>query len=176
MAIDAHSNTTRKGDGSPYIAHPFAVMAFLQHWKASEDVCIAGLLHDVIEDAQEDKKSYYQKQILDCFGPSVLSIVEGVTEQDKTSEWIVRKKKYIEHLKTAPEGSLYVCCADKTHNLFCMLQGYEKQGKSFWERFNAPADQKLWFYEEAAKVIKKRMPIGIIDEMEMYLSLLQSEL
>ncbi|MEK7182016.1 MAG: HD domain-containing protein, partial [Patescibacteria group bacterium] len=45
-----HHGQERKGTGAPYIVHPYAVAFLLAHYTDDEDVIIAGLLHDVLED------------------------------------------------------------------------------------------------------------------------------
>src|SRR3990167_10525999 len=98
LAIRVHGSMKRKGDGQPYLVHPISVLALLVHWEADEDTCIAGLLHDVIEDAENDAaRAEYRKEIREKFGAGVLEIVEGVTEQDKSLPWKTRKELYLEH-------------------------------------------------------------------------------
>src|SRR3989338_3466763 len=107
LAIRVHGSMKRKGDGRPYLVHPMSVLALLVKWDADEDTCIAGLLHDVIEDAEDDsKRSDYRKEIKEKFGKDVLEIVEGVTEQDKSLSWKVRKERYLQHLKVDSQKSL----------------------------------------------------------------------
>ena len=73
MAIRVHGSMKRKGDGQPYLVHPISVLALLVRWEANEDTCIAGLLHDVIEDAESDElRAEYRKEIAATFGEKVL--------------------------------------------------------------------------------------------------------
>jgi len=81
LAIRVHGSMKRKGDDQPYLVHPMSVLALLVKWNANEDTCIAGLLYDVIEDAENDaQRTQYRKEIEEKFGKEVLEIVEGVTE------------------------------------------------------------------------------------------------
>jgi (p)ppGpp synthase/HD superfamily hydrolase len=48
-----------------------------------------------------------------------------------------------------------VCAADKIHNLRTMIAAYKERGESLWDKFNAPGNKKLWFYEEGLKVLRK---------------------
>lgn len=50
FAAQKHLGQIRKGDGLPYIVHPFGVAWILSGYSTDEDVIVAGLLHDVLED------------------------------------------------------------------------------------------------------------------------------
>jgi hypothetical protein len=53
-----------------------------------------------------------------------------------------------------PAASGRLCCAaDKIHSVQAMSQSHRKQGDSMWDIFNAPADRKIWFYEEILKIL-----------------------
>ena len=165
LAVHVHATMTRKGDGSPYIVHPIAVFGLLTHWGADEDTCIAGLLHDVLEDVPEHEKSSYRKRIGEEFGSNVLEIVEGVTEQDKSLPWKERKQHYLDHLKEASEASAIVSCADLTHNLFCLIEAYKEQGEEVWSRFNASKQWKVWFIENRVRILKEKLPEQYTEEL-----------
>ncbi|MDA0376728.1 MAG: HD domain-containing protein [bacterium] len=165
LAVEVHGDMKRKGDGSPYITHPIAVFHLLTKWNASENTCIAGLLHDVLEDVPEDEKSAYRKRIQEEFGPDVLEIVEGVTEQDKSLPWKERKQHYLDHLKEASEASAIVSCADLTHNLFCLIEAYKEQGEEVWSRFNASKQRKVWFIENRVRILKEKLPEQYTEEL-----------
>ena len=47
-----HRGQTRKGSDLPYLVHPFAVAMILDRLGFDEDVVIAGLLHDAVEDTE----------------------------------------------------------------------------------------------------------------------------
>jgi hypothetical protein len=50
FAARAHAGTNRKGTSIPYITHPVQVARILERYGFDENLVIAGLLHDVIED------------------------------------------------------------------------------------------------------------------------------
>ena len=50
VAARAHDGQFRKGTDIPYITHPFAVGILLLKSGCSEEVVMAGLLHDTLED------------------------------------------------------------------------------------------------------------------------------
>lgn len=169
LAVAIHSPMKRKGDDLPYIIHPIAVLALLSRWNADENTCIAGLLHDVLEDVPEEEKEHYRRETLQRFGSDVLEIVESVTEQDKSLPWKERKKKYLEHLKTASHSSLLVSCADLSHNIATLADAYEKDGEEVWERFNAIKQWKVWFIDQRTEILNKRLPEERMIELRSHL-------
>ncbi len=66
--------------GEPYVSHPLAVAQILAEWHLDDQVLIAGLLHDVMEDT-----AFTKQDIADKFGKSVADLVDGVSKLDKLS-------------------------------------------------------------------------------------------
>ena len=166
LAATLHDGQERKGDGLPYIVHPVSVALILMDYTDDEDVIIAGILHDTIEDT-----SYTGDQMEKVFGSHVTELVLDVTEKDKDLPWQQRKDDYLKHLLTSCHESKLICAADKLHNLQSMLEAFQKFGEKALEKFNAPVDKKLWFYKECLKIFKndKDMSNGIIEAIESVL-------
>ena len=74
FAIKAHEGQKRKS-GEDYVIHPILVATITSYFNDSEDVIIAALLHDVVEDT-----SYTIYYIKDEFGQNVANLVEGLTK------------------------------------------------------------------------------------------------
>jgi len=141
FAARKHAGQTRKGTDTPYIAHPMEVMQILlAEGSCSEDVIIAGILHDVIEDT-----GTAPAEILEHFGEDVLKIVAAESE-DKSKTWKERKQATIDHLAGASLKAKLVCCADKLSNLRSMAADKETVGDMLWERFNAGKSDIEWYY------------------------------
>ena len=165
-----HKDQKRKGDGLPYIVHPYSVAFILSHYTKDEDVIVAGLMRDVLEDVPEYKK----KDFLKDFGEKVYDIVKEVTEEKDTypnrrierASWQRRKEKYLKNLQDASEKALLVCCADKIHNLNSMMAAYKAKGEKIWKNFNAPKDRILWYYGEVVKIMEMRLHNPITEELE----------
>ncbi|MDD5054871.1 MAG: HD domain-containing protein [Candidatus Peribacteraceae bacterium] len=167
LVFRAHGGMSRKGDGQPYLLHPIHVLALLIDWHAEEDTCIAGLLHDVIEDADDDtQRAAYREEIKKTFGENVLEIVEGVTEQDKSLPWRTRKERYLEHLRTASKQSLLVSCADRIHNTSSLLLAYRKDGERVWKRFNAGKEEQLWYVKSVRQILEERLGASYTKELD----------
>lgn len=52
FAIHKHGSATRKFGNSPYVVHPISVAMRLASMNAGDDVVVAALLHDTIEDTE----------------------------------------------------------------------------------------------------------------------------
>ncbi len=164
-ASQLHQRQKRKGDPAiPYIIHPFCVAFILSHYTDDEDIIIAGLLHDVIEDT-----SYTYKELAKDFGIKIKNIVKEVSGSNmkggKKATWQKRKEDYLKYLKDASFEAMMVSCADKMHNLMAVEPAYKKYGKELWDRFNAPVEKKFWFYGEVLKILKQRLNNQIVKEL-----------
>ena len=74
FAILAHKGQYRKS-GEEYVIHPILVASITSFFSDNEDMIIAALLHDVVEDTK-----YEFKDILFNFGACVAHLVEGLTK------------------------------------------------------------------------------------------------
>ncbi|ANE03879.1 HD domain-containing protein [Corynebacterium crudilactis] len=153
-AATAHRDHSRKGSGIPYVSHLYSVMFLLSQVTDDEDVLIAGLLHDTLEDVPE---RYSAAQLEKDFGPRVLALVEDLTKIEHPS-WQVRADAYIEHLEFhASKEAVLISTADKLHNLMSILDDLDEIGESLWERFNSGKENQLWWYTEILRVSIKRL-------------------
>lgn len=178
-----HASQKRKVSGVPYIVHPYAVAFLLAHYSNDEDVIIAGLLHDVLEDVPQ----YTEQDMRAEFGERVLAIVKEVTEDFTPAEkedhrlrehneesWRARKEKYLENLRNASEEALMVAAADKIHNMHGIIDEYRIHGVGVWEKFKRPPAKQLWFYNAAAKAISEKLEHPLVEEMQKVLAELRS--
>ena len=70
-----HAGQTRKGGDTPYFEHAAAVAMILDRAGFDEDVVIAGLLHDVVEDTDATLDDVATR-----FGPDVSAMVRDCSE------------------------------------------------------------------------------------------------
>lgn len=142
VAIAAHEGQTRKGKNVPYITHLLSVGLILARTGASEEIIVAGILHDVLEDT-ELTKDYLVKE----FGKDVARIVNDVTEQDKSLPWEERKRLALKHISSMKPDSLLVKSADALYNMRDQIQDYRREGEKTFLRFNKPKEQQLLRYQ-----------------------------
>jgi (p)ppGpp synthase/HD superfamily hydrolase len=141
VAAIAHVGQVRKGTNTPYISHPYAVGMMLARAGCAEDMVIAGILHDTVEDT--DLTLDY---IEEHFGPGVARIVEGCSEPHKGNPWEERKSHTLQYLRTAPWDIRVVSCADKLHNIQTVSETYQSIGDRVWERFKRGRKEQEWYY------------------------------
>ncbi|MBN1561203.1 HD domain-containing protein [candidate division KSB1 bacterium] len=142
FAAKAHEGQKRKGDGVPYISHPYAVAFILYIQGCHPDIVIAGLLHDTVEDTVVTLA-----EIQTEFGAAVAELVGIVTEPDKSLPWEHRKKYMIETIKFARVEAKYLSCADKLHNLSSLQINFEQCGEDAWKRLSRGYAEQKWYAE-----------------------------
>ncbi|MCT2534932.1 HD domain-containing protein [Aquibacillus koreensis] len=141
FATKKHNGQVRKVDNIPYISHPYRVAMLLSQEGVKEDVVIAGLLHDVVEDTDGTLE-----EIETLFGSKVSTLVEYASEPDKSLSWEERKKHTIETIRTAPIEAKLVVCADKVDNLTSILENEKEMGAAVWDSFKRDKVSQQWYY------------------------------
>jgi hypothetical protein len=68
-----------------------------------------------------------------------------------------------------------VSCADKLHNARSILRDYRAIGERLWDRFNAPAEDQLWYYRALVEAFRQPDRSPLVDELERVVSELESE-
>lgn len=155
FASNAHMGQVRKVTGVPYIIHPMEVASIIASMTSNEDVIIAGLLHDTIEDCDVDPL-----EIKNLFGARVAAIVQSESE-DKLADlppeatWKQRKEEsllMLEHTKNLDVKILWL--ADKLANIRSFYKGYQEEGDNIWLHFHQkdPKEHK-WYYESCLKLL-----------------------
>ena len=150
FAAKAHQGQYRKGTDIPYIVHPVGVAMILMEINAPDEVIVAGLLHDVVEDTNATLL-----QLEADFGPEIARLVAGASEPDRSAAWEERKQHTIDYLRRAPLFVKLVACADKLHNIRTLSRDYAALGDAVWGRFNRGKTQQAWYYRALAQSLPK---------------------
>ena len=140
-----HLGQARKASRIPYISHLMGVASLVLEAGGSEELAIAALLHDVVEDCGGRP---VLKQIRRLFGKRVADIVDGCTDAYVVPKppWRKRKASYIRRLKKESADTRLVSAADKLNNIRSILSDYRAIGESVWSRFQGGRDGTLWYY------------------------------
>ena len=160
-----HKDQVRKGIVPfPYITHLYAVAMIVADYTDNEDVIVAALLHDTLEDTD-----YTPDELQDDFGGTVKEIVLGITEQNKRDgeerkPWKERKKEYIKQLKQAPHDALIVSAADKIHNMRSVVEEYFDDHSRFLADFGGTLEDRLTMYQEISNILNTKLQNGILSE------------
>ncbi len=156
FATLAHGRQTRKGTDIPYITHPYGVAMLLARAGCEEDIVIAGLLHDTVEDT-----SVTLAQLAAEFGPRVAEIVAGCSEPDRTLPWEARKQHTVDDLRQVPLEIKLVACADKLHNVRSMAADHQTQGEQVWQRFKRGRAEQAWYYRGIVQAFQPEIAAGL---------------
>lgn len=168
FAREKHDGQFRKGTAIPYLSHLLAVASLAIEDAASdplladrfEDIAMAAVLHDVVEDTLEDPEPVTVKDVGERFGDVVAMIVDGCTDAETFPKppWRDRKEAYIGHLEEADQAVLCVALADKRHNARSLVNDATTIGTDLWGRFDAGPEEQIWYYTEVTRVLAMRRP------------------
>ena len=156
FATQAHSGQRRKASGEAYILHPLEVAVIVSRMGGDEDVVIAALLHDVVEDCGVAIETIEER-----FGPRVRQLVSSETENKRHGEspadtWRIRKEESLAHLAAAGDRDVALLwLADKLSNVRSILRSWEQIGDDVWQAFNQKDKaQHQWYYQSVAAILK----------------------
>ena len=152
LAARAHRGQVRKGSGVPYLIHPLNVAKLLIQEGCEEEVVVAGLMHDTVEDT-DMKLADIEAE----FGPRVAAMVAGASEPDRRTSWEERKQHTIDSVAGAPEGVLWIICADKLDNIRSLREDLQHTGSALWTRFNRPQTAQAWYYRTLLAQLEQRL-------------------
>ncbi len=153
-----HEGIYRKGPVHlPALVHLVAVASIVSDHTDDEDVIVAALLHDSIEDT-----AYTAEALEEEFGPRVRTFVLGVTipemhEGKGAGVWTRDRRRYFENLRTAPIESVLIAGADKYHNFSSIVEGYARHPEQFRKDFSGTKEDRLQVYGSIADLIQDRL-------------------
>ena len=173
FAAKKHSGQTRKASTIPYLAHLMGVASLVLEAGGDEDLAIAALLHDVVEDCGG---APMLREVRRRFGTRVAKILDGCTDADSYPKppWLERKKAYIARLKKEGTDTHLVSAADKLNNVRSILSDYRAIGESVWSRFNGGREGTLWYYRTLREEFLQHRPNRITRDFELAVRELES--
>ena len=166
LAARAHRNQLRKGTDLPYIAHPVHVSILLIRHGFGEDLAIAGLLHDVVEDTDTSLDLIAAE-----FGADVARLVEAVSETKSAGgaelPWEQRKAEKLAHLQAAGPDVAALKAADAIHNLRSIIADLQCHGSAVWGRFKRGPGPTLGYYYAILDPVREKLGAHpIVAELE----------
>lgn len=160
FAINAHRGQQRKYTGEPYVLHCFAVADTVRAVGGTEDMQIAAMLHDTVEDT-----AVTIQEVLLEFGMEVALMVHTLTDYYTAQKFPnlnrkERKKYYKEWFKvfSTPETKT-IKLADLLDNTKSILQHDPNFAKIYlqekWEMLPLLAEGNKELYQQAKEICKK---------------------
>lgn len=164
----------RKGTDIPFMAHLLGVASLVMgevghvSFPITEDMVIAALLHDAVEDHGGIPRL---RDIEHNFGHKVASMIEGLSdsfEEEPTSKtpWPERKMTYIDRLRKEPPEVQLISAADKLYNARAILGDYRDIGPQVWQRFKRGRNDQLRYFNSLLTVFKSSGFGRIVEELE----------
>lgn len=147
----------RKGKDIPYITHPLTVGLILSRAGASEDVIVAGILHDTIEDSPPGL-AVTTLALTERFGNSVATLVDSVTESSKSNEWQVRKNGALTRVVSFSHESVLIKSADVMSNDWELIDDFRKDGDNVFARFNVSKVDRLLHQHRMIDALLEQWP------------------
>ena len=167
-ATRLHADQKKKGTETPYIAHLLGVAAIVLNEGGDEDMAIAALLHDAVEDQGGRPRL---QEIQAFFGDRVAEIVEACTDSfaapgEPKAEWRQRKAAYLAKIPGENADARIVSAADKLYNARQILADYRRQGDTVWSRFKAGREGQLWYYRALVSAFRRAGANSLVDELD----------
>jgi GTP pyrophosphokinase len=164
----------RKGTNIPSMAHLLGVASLVMgeagqvEFAVTEDMVIAALLHDAVEDHGGATRL---RDIEQNFGANVARMVEGLSDtlaEDASAKeaWEERKESYVERLRNEPGDVQLISAADKLYNARTILDEYRVSGPEVWKRFKRRRREQLWYFHALLDVFGSSGRNRIVDELE----------
>ncbi|AKT36093.1 HD domain-containing protein [Chondromyces crocatus] len=164
-----HQTQRRKYPGVdvPYVSHLAGVAVVLSRHGFDDEVIAAGALHDVIED-----QGVTIAELAARFGERVATLVNLVTEQDKSASWEERKRRYLEAFPTKPWEAQAITLADKIDNFQSIVVCAMEHGDP-WAMFKRGRDMQLERFETLSRMCQRLPAHPLIDEYSEALAALR---
>jgi (p)ppGpp synthase/HD superfamily hydrolase len=156
LAAQAHRLQSRKIGDVPYIVHPVHTSIMLIRYGFPEDVAVAALLHDIVEDTDVS-----QADVEAAFGPNVARIVAALTEHKReggvSRPWETRKEEALDQLRRAGDDVVAVKAADVLDSVRGLAAAIRCHGSGVWAHFTRGSTASLRFYRSVAEVVSERL-------------------
>jgi (p)ppGpp synthase/HD superfamily hydrolase len=172
-AARVHARQIRKKTARPYIGHLLNVASLVIEYGGDEEMAIAALLHDAVEDQGGLPRL---RDIRKKFGKRVAHIVDGCTDsvEHPKPPWLDRKRAYVSRIKNESSEVLLVSAADKLSNVRETLHDVRTQGERVFERFAGKKEGTLWYYHALVEEFRKRGSNVLFDELARAVTELES--
>ena len=173
----------RKGTDIPYMAHLLGVASMVMgeagyvEFPITEDMILAALLHDAVE----DHGGYPRLRHIEVnFGSKVAEMVAALSDSfaensHEKSPWDIRKKAYVEKLSKESPQVLLISAADKLYNARAILSDYRLLGPELWKRFKRGCKDQLWYFDALIAAYRSKGTNRIVEELAEVIKELKKE-
>nr|WP_299350092.1 HD domain-containing protein [uncultured Shimia sp.] len=174
FACDLHRTQLRKSRNTPYISHLLAVSGLVMENGGDEDLAIAALLHDAVEDqGGMDTEAIIRKKFGGYVADIVLECSDQVTGKDEP--WWPRKRAYLASIPSKSQGAVMVTTCDKIHNASTVLVDLKHEGLSVFDRFTTGQEGTLWYYRSLADTLLDHAPTRLGRQLDDVVSQMEAK-
>jgi hypothetical protein len=168
FAREVHKEQLRKDGVTLYITHPLgtALILLFEFGLDITEAIVKAILHDVIEDAAQEKVAQVINDIREKFGDEVLYEVLELSRQRRTGNVeidIAIDRAYLRNLLLDSYAVQMVKVADRLHNFRAFLPLTEESRPFFIGKMR----NFIWFLNES-KVIPLDVKINVLREMSYH--------
>lgn len=172
-AARLHARQFRKRTQRPYIGHLLSVTSITIEYGGDEEMAIAALLHDAVEDQGGMPRL---QEIRKRFGKRVAHIVDGCTDSyaEPKPPWMERKRAYVTRVANESAEVRLVSAADKLSNARETLYEFRVHGNVVFERFAGKKKGTLWYYRALVTEFRKAGSNPLVQELDRVVTELES--
>lgn len=175
FAAKHHDQAVRRGRRAPYLTQPANVALILTRYGKDEDLVIAGILLDVVDDYRRDgaAREALNERMGDKFGAETLELMLTVTRRRFTDDGnelspAERNSDLLARIGAASEDARWVCAAYHLHNaasLAADLRRTVDQG-AIWARETGGRDVTIkWYADVLGALSHTGFSAPIVDEL-----------
>lgn len=154
FATNAFEGQVRKVRKTPTILHSLEVGCIVASMSDNSQVIAAGILHDVVEDANVSFETLKEE-----FGEYVANLVGSDTEDKrenmpKGESWVIRKQETLDYIANSKDlNEKIIILSDKLSNIRSIANDIDNyKGENFFDNFNQKDPLKhYWYYSEIEK-------------------------
>lgn len=148
----ANKGQRRKNENIDKSFHSMSVGMMISNITTTEDVIVAALLHDIINDTE-----YGYEEIEEMFGTLVADMVSDLSEDRSISKWLDRKKDFVQRMRNNDDlNVINIMIADKLHNLLSDYELFQKNGDKIWKFSKGTKEENSWLFRECYYLAKKK--------------------
>ncbi|HUN64330.1 MAG TPA: HD domain-containing protein [Candidatus Sulfotelmatobacter sp.] len=172
-AARLHARQFRRRTQRPYIGHLLSVTSIVIEYGGDEEMAIAALLHDAVEDQGGLRRL---REIRKKFGERVAHIVDGCTDSYAQPKlpWMERKRAYVKRVAGESAEVRLVSAADKLSNARETLYEFRVHGNAVFDRFAGKKEGTLWYYRALVTEFRKAGSNPLVEELDRVVTELES--
>ena len=147
FAVKRHAGQTRGADRADFVLHPVEVGSILERLHYPDYVVAAGVLHDVLEDTDAERRDIEAR-----FGPEVAELVVTLSDDPSIGDEERRRENLRERVREAGGYASAIFAADKVSKVR-ELRALLASGPP-----TAETEAKLRHYQASLEMLEEVMP------------------